>query len=550
VSETLLILYLELHFFSAVLAGFLSYWSLTQTEMRSRRWFGILVLGLMIWSLTAAVELVLTGRGGQVAVEYLSLVVASTIPLVWVVFTADYTHRSTRGNPLVRALGAVYVLVVLTILTNPVLEFYAPLTVRQTPFSYVEVGVGPGRILVVAYVLASVALGIYYLASLFERGRSQVSTQVTILAGVVLLGAVPFLSTVLGLAPVSAYDHTPFGISIFLLGVGYVVFQYGFYDLAPIARDIVLNETADAMFVLDDRSRLVDYNTAATRIIPALTAERIGQQFGQLHPELAAVIDEIGDDQDREIALAVDGETRNFSVRLSEITRESETIGTVVFLRDITERRQREQQLKRQNERLDQFASMVSHDLRNPLNVARGRMELLDSDDENAESVENALDRMETMIDDMLRLARAGQDIEETAQCPLAEIAVDAWETVETGDSELDVRVENATLEADSTRLTQVFENLFRNALDHNEPPLTVRVGLLDSQTGFYVEDSGTGILADERGDVFDHGYTTREEGNGLGLALVRDIVEAHDWTITVAESAEGGARFEIHTGD
>jgi len=550
VSSTLQILYIATHILSATLAAFFGYWALFRTEMRSRRWFGVLVVGLSLWSFMSAVELLLSGRTSQLLIKRLSLAVGVTIPLVWVVFTADYTQRPIRTNPFVRALGGVSVLVLLTIFTNPVFGFYAPLTVQQTPFPHTGIGVGPGRVLATAYVLVSLAVGTYYMTRLFRRARSPVSRPTATLAGAVLLGSVPFLGTVLGFAPVETYSHTSFGVSIFLLGVGYVVFRYGFYDLSPIARDVVLDETEDAMFVLDDESRLVDYNTAATWIVPELTADSVGQQFQELRPELAELADELGNRREREVELVLDDETHYFSARTSDITRRQERIGTVVFLRDITERHKRERQLERQNERLDQFASIVSHDLRNPLNVARGRAELIESDGENIELVQNALERMETMIDDMLQLARAGRDIDETAQHALADLVVEAWAHVETADGELDARVEDATVEADATRLIQVFENLFRNALDHNESPLTVRVGLLDTAAGFYVADDGRGIPPEERGNIFDHGYTTSDEGNGLGLALVRDIVEAHGWTITATESEEGGARFEIHTGE
>jgi signal transduction histidine kinase len=63
---------------------------------------------------------------------------------------------------------------------------------------------------------------------------------------------------------------------------------------------------------------------------------------------------------------------------------------------------------------------------------------------------------------------------------------------------------------------------------------------------GFYVEDDGDGIPADEHGEIFDHGYTTSDDGMGFGLSIVEDIVDAHDWDISTAESHEGGARFEI----
>lgn len=549
-SGTLVILYTSIHLLSAFLAGFLGYWALRRTEMRSKRWFGVLMGGLFVWSLVSTAELLVSGQASRTAIKVLYIAVGLTVPLLWVLFTADYTYRSIRTNTGVRIFGAVYLVLLVTALTNPIHGYYASFVFHQTPFLHTEMVSGPARVPGIMYTLAGMGTGIYYLGSLFERERPQVSSPTVILAGTVLLGAVPFLGSVLGLMPIETYNHTPFGISLFLVSVSYVMFRYDFYSLSPIARDLVLDEVNDAMFVLDDQSRLVDHNTAATRVVPDLTAERIGTPFSECHAELAEQIDELQEERQREVTLTVNGDCRHFSVKTSNMAVNSERIGTVILLRDITELRHRERQLERQNKRLDQFASMVSHDLRNPLNVAQLRTEMVarEYDDGNAEAAQRALARMETMIDEMLSLARAGRDIEATEQCQLGELVQNAWANVHTADSELEPRVDGTTVEADSSRLSQVFENLFRNALEHNEKPLVVRVGTLPAGGGFYVEDSGDGIPEDERQDVFEPGYTTSEEGNGLGLVIVSGIVEAHDWSITAAESEDGGARFEIRT--
>jgi len=89
-------------------------------------------------------------------------------------------------------------------------------------------------------------------------------------------------------------------------------------------------------------------------------------------------------------------------------------------------------------------------------------------------------------------------------------------------------------------------ENLFRNAIEHGSEEGTIRVGALADGTGFYVADNGPGIPEDERVDVFESGYSTAEAGTGFGLAIVREITAAHGWEVGVAESHDGGTRFEI----
>jgi len=217
----------------------------------------------------------------------------------------------------------------------------------------------------------------------------------------------------------------------------------------------------------------------------------------------------------------------------------------VVMHLNVTERREAELAVQDHNEQLEMLAGILSHDLRNPLSVALGRAELLarDTDSEHVQPVERALDRMETIIEDALVLARGGT-VEETEPVDLATVAADAWENVATGEATL-VVADARTLPADASLLAQLFENLFRNAVEHGDAR-TVRVGLLPDADGFYVEDDGTGIPEDERERLFEAGYTTADAGTGLGLAIVERVAEAHGWTVTATESADGGARFEL----
>ncbi|MXR50395.1 PAS domain-containing protein [Halovenus sp. WSH3] len=209
------------------------------------------------------------------------------------------------------------------------------------------------------------------------------------------------------------------------------------------------------------------------------------------------------------------------------------------------DRLERERQLQRQNERLDEFASVVSHDLRNPLNVAQSRLTLAsdECDSEHLEAAKTAHQRMEDLIENLLALAREGGPIEDTESVSIASVAEDSWAHVHTKDAEL-VVADDKTIRADPGRLHQLFENLCRNAVEHGRADVTVTVGALPD--GFYVADDGTGIGADDPESIFEMGYSTAEDGTGFGLSIVEEIVEAHGWEITATASADGGARFEI----
>jgi signal transduction histidine kinase len=181
------------------------------------------------------------------------------------------------------------------------------------------------------------------------------------------------------------------------------------------------------------------------------------------------------------------------------------------------------------------------------LNVATSRLTLAkeECDSDHLDDVEGALTRMNVLIEDLLTLARQGKEVTEFEPVKLERLVEACWANVETGDATLVTEIEGAIL-ADGSRLKQVFENLLRNAIEHGGEDVTVTVGLLDDRDGFYVEDDGPGILEDERGDVFEAGYSMSRDGTGFGLSIVEQIVEAHGWEIEVTDGADGGARFEI----
>jgi len=201
--------------------------------------------------------------------------------------------------------------------------------------------------------------------------------------------------------------------------------------------------------------------------------------------------------------------------------------------------------LREERDRFEEFASIVSHDLRNPLQILRGTLDGV-SDDGDSDHIERgyrALSRMETMIKDLLLLARQDEGIRETEAVSMDDVIKQCWETSEMVDGSLIVEIESSLI-ADPDRLTQLLANLFRNAREHGGNDVTVTVGALDD--GFYVADDGPGIPSAEREAIFQHGYSTAPGGTGLGLTIVETIATAHGWTVTVTDSSDGGARFEF----
>jgi signal transduction histidine kinase len=202
----------------------------------------------------------------------------------------------------------------------------------------------------------------------------------------------------------------------------------------------------------------------------------------------------------------------------------------------------------------------VSHDLRNPLTVVAGRLDLAREryDDEDLAAASQALDRAFALIEELLAVASGERPPMETDPVELTEAAEHCWQPVTDTAGSLVVE-DDRVIEADEDRLYRLLENLFTNAVEHgtggeegssdagvesDSEEVTVTVGGLEG--GFYVEDDGTGIPEEDRDRVFDRHFSTHEAGTGVGLSVVQQVVEAHGWSLSVHESDAGGVRFEF----
>ena len=252
--------------------------------------------------------------------------------------------------------------------------------------------------------------------------------------------------------------------------------------------------------------------------------------------------------------LTADGE-REFLYRGVPYEQDGNRYAFAVYS-DITDHKRREAELELKNQQLDEFASILTHDLRNPINIAEGYVEQVRGPDneECIELIERAHDRMKAIIDDTLTLTKESQAVKDAETVSVTEIAESGWELVETNGSELQI-VDEFAVVGDSDRLSRLVENLFRNAIDHNDEAVTIRIGTHEdltpaalteaaADTAFYIADDGTGIPESHRDRVFELGETTSRNGTGLGLPIVKRIAEAHGWNVQIAESVDGGAKF------
>lgn len=519
----------------------------------------MVLLGSTLFSGPRFVATAVDSVAVSVLMERLLYVGVGISVLAGVLLVLEYTgreHLVTRKT--VALLSIEPILAVGFAFVNPGDLFFESLAADPSVPTGVAVDWGIAFGLHTAYSYLLMAAVTAMILEFLYTSRSLYRGQAAALLGAAILPWIANAVHVVG--PVTA-DTTPIGY--ILLGSLYAVaiVRYRLIDVVPIARDRVLDTVSEGMFVIDRDDRLIDVNPAGRAMLDVdPSTEIIGRDIHALFqhdPKIVELFHELTDTPTESSAeLAYDG--RCFEIQGTPITDGRDRhVGWLALVYDITERKRHEEELERHNDRLDEFADLVSHDLRNPLTVASGYLELAretDDDERHLERVQQAHDRMETIIDDVLTLAREGAAVTDPQPVELGPVAEGAWNGVATGDATLDVR-SSAPILADQVRLRRLLENLFRNTVEHGpaddgQPALVVTVGVdrgddADGAT-VYVEDDGCGIPADQRERVFEGGYTTGDEGTGFGLSIVQQIAEAHGWSVTATEGTAGGARFEF----
>ncbi|MFC6765514.1 histidine kinase N-terminal 7TM domain-containing protein [Natrinema soli] len=476
------------------------------------------------------------------------------------VFTLVYTGREKfLTTPTLAVLSAEPILLAILAVVNPFHLFFESFdgVLEPGPLLWAHVGYA----YLVSGLVTVLILGFLYRSRSLYKGQSA-----ALLAGTLAT----WVANGVYAAGFVEFDTSPIGFVVTGSLYAVAIVRYRLADIVPIARDRVIDTVTDAVFVVDTDDRIIDINPAARDLFEGTDRSVIGTDVHSLidgYSVLEEQYDEITTapvESEREFSL----DTVAYHVRSTPIEDSRDRhVGWLLIIRDITERKRHEERLEQQNERLEQFANIVSHDLRNPLNVADGYLNLAREADDPVQyfdEIERSHDRMETIIEDVLALAREGSAVTDPEPVALADLAERAWESVDTGDATLSVTFD-MTILADAKRVTRLFENLFRNSVEHGTPDgtddgadpirssLEVEVGTIavddgGGSIGFYVADDGRGLLDEE--DVFEDGYTTNPAGTGFGLSIVDGIATAHGWTVTAVESERGGARFEFRGVD
>ena len=543
----------QAYLLACLLAGGIAFWLARQSWVERDEPGGIEVAFYLAcgggFSMLYALRVASSDATVMSAALQLSTPLLAAMPVLFVLFAFAYAGhdgwRTERGIVALSTPAFLWVLFAWTSHTHGLARrSFSP--VSNGPFTLIELGLGPVGVAFVLYAYVLYAVGILAIYELYYRTGNRYRLQ-TFLA---LLGTLfPLLAGFATISDLGSFSHlewTPVGFvihGVFLYGT---VFWLGTLDASVAARDTAVEVMQDPVVVSGSDGRIRDLNPAAADLLPS---DAVGSSLGEVLPEI---------DPDADGPLSIGD--RLFDVQVDPITdpRGSDR-GYVVLFSDVTERERRqaelerrETQLERQNERLEEFAGVVSHDLRNPLAAATAAVELARRTDGTQEDAlgraADAHERMDDLIEGLLSLATAGKTVDEVEAVSLDAVVRTVWSRLETADATVEVDAD-VTVLADRDRLHQLLENLFRNAIEHGGDDVTVRVVAAVGRTGdrvrLRVEDDGPGIPPEDRSRVFDRGVSLNE-GTGLGLSIVGDIADAHGWTVALADGQLSGACFEI----
>ncbi|WP_263018932.1 histidine kinase N-terminal 7TM domain-containing protein [Natronobiforma cellulositropha] len=567
------------HLFGLLLVGLVSlvaaWWVRGRTRTRAGTTMVVLLVGHATMALLTLVQFLGPTMAWQVFWYRAWFSIGLLLPVVWFLLAVYYTGRDYwLTRPVWALLVASPLLAGGLWVTDPYLGVMSTGFAFETePFDRVTHEFSPTGVAVftVLGLFPMVAFVLFAQQFFFPRRHSRWKAG-AVLVGILVIWASAWVSDTT-LVPAPGFPYTQYGSGVFGVLVAIALFRTGLFTVSPLAHETIFESIEDAVIVVDTNTILVDFNEAANDLFPTLH-ESIGDPLEAAHPELLAPTDgsrcdgggtgAVVERLDRNgatgfadaIRVSTHDSARTLRISVSEVSSRGEPRGYALIMRDVTDLERHALELEHKTEQLERFASALSHDLRNPVSVASGYVELTreTGDLEHLTDATAALERIEETIDDLLTLAREGETIDELERVSLVHVVEEAWLTSDTRTVVFENAIEPGhRIRADPSRTRTLLENLFRNAADHGAE--TVRVEPLESGTGFAVADDGPGIDPEVGDRVFEYGYTSAD-GTGLGLSIVASVATAHGWSVSVTESDDGGARFEIanvrppHSGD
>ncbi len=524
----------------------------------------------------------------KILLSKLQYVGIAILPVAFFLYILQYSgNNKWINNRTTILVSVVPVFTLLMVTTNDLHHLFWRSIALNTndPFLPLDYVYGVGFWIWFAYVLWLLfAIG-FILSILLIRSNNLYRRQVIALLLLTFIPGVSGIFSSVKLPPHPYFDPSPLALSFTFVFIAFSIFRMRLGDIIPVAREVVVESMSDGVIVLDGQNRIVDLNPVAQYVIGISTSDLIGHRIDKVWTSWPSQIGKLFDEIEigREIMLDTWYGRRTFDMLVSPIIDWRGHLNSrVVVLHDVSDRKLVEEELRHRSERLEalveektrqlraaermagigETASMVGHDLRNPLQTVvnllylannRLSMNLTESD---YNSLKNILIQLEKQAEYMDKIVSDLQDYSKpmsvqpvlTKIRPLIEETISAISIPDNVKVVIEVAKGSNPIMLDPALMKRVLTNLIINAVQAMPEGglLSINTSRKEGDFLLTIMDTGVGIPEENLEKIFRPLFTTKAKGQGFGLAVCKRIVEAHGGHILVESTVGKGSAFII----
>jgi signal transduction histidine kinase len=537
----------------------------------------LLMLSAGIWAFLVILETAATTLENKIFWSKMAYIGALSTPVLFLLFVSRITGNDkyiTKGNII--KLTIIPVIVFFLALTNDyhklIWTSFAPISPETNLTQYFHgVGFWVGYF-GYAYLLLTISSVL-----LFRLSLSKIKSFKSQARAILLALLCPWFASVLyvsGSNPVPGFDLVPLSMIVSGTLLSVAIFRNRLLDLAPVARETLIETLKDGILVIDKNDRVQDINKSAINYLGINQGNLIGMDFQSIkifYKKLAHSV--LSSERSQMVEIEDGSAKRYYSVTKQEIKNYPGS--RLVVIRDKSDEIQREKDLLYAMKRAEEsdrlkssFVANLSHEIRTPINVITGFLEVLNSDDIKKEEqivyvdlLKKSTDRILVTLNDIIEISKieAGQAVLNETQINLNEIMDFLYNIFKKESDSKNIELEciksldnkEALITIDRPKLVTVLTNLLKNSIKFTEKGgISFGYKLDNEKLMFYVKDSGIGI-PDSRKDMIFNRFVQAEqtmnrpyEGAGLGLSIVKAYVEMLGGKIMVNSTEAVGSEF------
>lgn len=552
------------------------------------KYFSLLLISIAIYSFFYALEISATEIDTILTFYKMEYIGISTLPLLFLLFAMSYSGKKNRLlTPLVSPLFVIPIITLSLVFTTEHHNLFNRNMHLDYSVLFPALDFDPGIWYWVhfSYSVICIIFGLIFLFGMLQGTLPVFRKQIFI----VIFGSfIPFLTLLVRTAGITPWniDISPFSLTLsaMIIFIGFT--RYKLFNLVPLARSMLFENIPDSIIVFDREQRIVDFNNSALKNHYIKTND-VGIHVSELSKPWCDILNMEPDARQRtsiETKEEIAGSAFWFNIAFLLLhDNHGNTMGQMVTIRNITERKYAEEELRKTTERANsmaakaemaniaksEFLANMSHELRTPLNSIIGFSDMLlegktgclnEKQIKYLSNVSNSGKHLLLVINDILDISKieAGK-----MEFSLEDISVhETVNEVLMACSSLAARknidlIQNKefiikTIKADKFRLKQILYNLISNAIKFTPAggKVTLNIESDNEKILFKITDTGEGISKENQKKLFtvfgqlDTANSRRYEGTGLGLAIVKKLVEVHRGVVWVESEIGQGSTF------